>query len=207
MNGPSWFNYIGRFAFPIFAFQISEGFVHTKNVKKYLLRLLTFAFISQIPCMLFYSLISDELVLNVIFTLLFGLLSIICYNNHKYLGIVAVILLGSVAEYLHFDYGFYGVAITFLFYALRNNKIHVIFGFLVATIINYTHTILGYMSYGIGVLNSVFNFYMPYIIFTMLSILFIVFYNKKKGPNTRYLLYLFYPLHLLLVYGINLILL
>ena len=31
----SYLNYIGRIAFPIFAFQISEGFVHTKNIKKY----------------------------------------------------------------------------------------------------------------------------------------------------------------------------
>ena len=36
-NGPSWFNYIGRIAFPIFAFQISEGYAHTRNIKKYLL--------------------------------------------------------------------------------------------------------------------------------------------------------------------------
>ena len=28
-------NLIGRIAFPIFAFQISEGFIHTKNLKKY----------------------------------------------------------------------------------------------------------------------------------------------------------------------------
>ena len=31
----SFFNYIGRIAFPIFAFQISEGYSHTKDLKKY----------------------------------------------------------------------------------------------------------------------------------------------------------------------------
>jgi len=202
-DGPSWFNYIGRFAFPIFAFQISEGFIHTKSIKNYLLRLLIFAFISQIPYMLFYSLVNDGLALNVIFTLLFGLLSIICYKHDKFLGIVAAIFLGFVAQYLHCDYGFYGVAITFLFYALRTNKIFFVSGFLVATIINYACRIFDYMEYGIAMLNYVFDFYMPYMLFTMLSSIFIVLYNKKKGPNTRYLLYLFYPLHLLLVYGIS----
>ena len=41
-------NVIGRIAFPIFAFQISEGYIHTKNIKKYIARLLIFAIISQI---------------------------------------------------------------------------------------------------------------------------------------------------------------
>ena len=35
----SFLNLIGRMAFPIFAFQISEGYTHTKNLRKYFLRL------------------------------------------------------------------------------------------------------------------------------------------------------------------------
>lgn len=31
---PSVFNYIGRIAFPIFAFQISSGYLHTRKFKK-----------------------------------------------------------------------------------------------------------------------------------------------------------------------------
>jgi len=202
-DGPSWFNYIGRLAFPIFAFQISEGFVHTKDIKKYLIRLVIFAFVSQIPFMLFSSLINDEFSLNVIFTLLLGLLSIICYNRHKYLGILSAIILGTVAQITNCDYGFYGVAITLLFYVFRNSKPLFIISFLGATIISYSGRILSCLNYGIDTFLYAFDFYLPHAICTALSIIIIMFYNKKKGSNTRYLLYLFYPLHLLFLYGIS----
>lgn len=88
-NGSSWFNYIGRLAFPIFAFQISEGYIHTRSIKKYLLRLFLFALVSQIPFMLFHSIISEGFYLNVIFTLLFGLISIVIYDKYnKFTGIM-----------------------------------------------------------------------------------------------------------------------
>ena len=69
----SWMNLIGRIAFPIFAFQVSEGYLHTKNLKKYFLRLFLFALVSQLPFMLFYSLYintPDKITLNIFFTLL-----------------------------------------------------------------------------------------------------------------------------------------
>lgn len=200
----SWFNYIGRLAFPIFAFQISEGYIHTKNIKKYILRLSIFAIISQIPFMLFHSIINDKFYLNVIFTLLFGLISILAYDKlHKFLGIVIAIVAGLLAQFLNCDYGFYGVAITFLFYVFSKNKLLLSGSFITATVIHYAYNILKYASYGIDTLKYVYSYYLPFAISTICTILIILLYNKKKGPNTRYLLYLFYPLHMLLLYAIS----
>ena len=72
-----WMTYIGRMAFPIFAFQIAEGFVHTSNFKKFALRLLGFAVITENPFNLFYSSRwFNPYHQNVLFTLLLGLLAI-----------------------------------------------------------------------------------------------------------------------------------
>lgn len=205
-DGPSFFNYIGRLAFPIFAFQISEGYIHTHNIKKYILRLIIFALISQIPFALFTLTFSSNYAINVLFTLLFGLLSILIYDkSNKYLGCFSTIILGICAELLNFDYGFYGVLIVFLFYIFRNNKLQLSLAFIISTILQYAYYSLRYISYGLNVIKYATNFYAPYLICTCLSIIFILKYNKKKGPNIKYTLYLFYPLHLLLLYLISFI--
>lgn len=202
-DGPSYFNYIGRLAFPIFAFQISEGYIHTHNSKKYLIRLIIFAIISQVPFMLFLSIISDEFALNVIFTLVFGFLSILVYNKiNKFFGIITSIILGICSQVLCCDYGFYGVAIVFLFYVFRNHKIALILSFLFATLINYSYKIMQYQIFELDFLKFATSYYLPYAICTCLSIVPISLYNKKKGLNTKYVLYLFYPLHMLLIYAI-----
>lgn len=208
----SLMNLIGRIAFPIFAFQISEGYLHTKNLKKYFLRLFLFALISQIPFMLFYSLYTDGLTLNIFFTLFIGLLAIFLYDKITHLsfqsiknkkikfffryllGFLIVFLLGVLAQIFHFDYGFFGIAIIFLFYLFRNHKLIMVISFILACI----------LKYGIDYLDT-FNllyigWYIGLTIFTILPIVFICLYNKKQGPKVKYLLYLFYPVHLLILY-------
>lgn len=197
-DGFSFFNYIGRIAFPIFAFQISEGYIHTKNLKKYFLRLFIFALISQIPFMLFHKILSDNFALNIFFTLLLGLASIYIYDKskHKFFGIVISIIIGIIAEFIHCDYGFYGISIILLFYVFKNNSLLSSISFIIAVTINYLIPIIKYGFYDI---------YLYLYIFTLIPIIFIALYNGKKGKNTKYLLYLFYPIHLLLIYGIYLI--
>ena len=207
----SFWNYIGRIAFPIFAFQISEGYTHTKNLKKYFIRLFVFALISQIAFHLFLQKFIPNSVgsLNIFFTLILGLLCMKIYdyfsnlenNILKYkmfgvkigqiIGILFTLLIAYIGELLNVDYGAWVIIVIFAFYLFKNNKLAMIISYILLCIIRYGSNIINY------------GFYIQYIylaIATILPIVFISLYNGKQGRKIKYLLYLFYPLHLLLLY-------
>ena len=193
------FSYIGRFSFTIFAFQIVQGYLHTHDIKKYVTRLFIFALISQTPFMLFYYKVFHTLfAINVIFTLLFGLLVILIYDKYnKFVGISSLLLLGSIAELCHFDYGFFGVFIIFMFYILRDKKISTLLVFVVSVFARYLFTLFKNglsISYFAADQSYLFN-----MMFTFLSIIPVLLYNGKKGKDAKYLFYIFYPTHLLLL--------
>ena len=192
----SWCNYIGRIAFPIFAYQITEGYAHTKSLKKYFLRLLVCAIVSQIPFMLCHSIISRDFGLNIFFTLLLGLLSIFLFEKlpSKLLSIPFIALLCAFAEITNMDYGYWGVLLIFVFYLCKNNKILLTISFLALLFVHYVPNFI------------ISNFYYGYIylmLCTFASIVPILFYNQKQGRKIKYFLYVFYPAHLLVIYGLH----
>ena len=191
----SWMNYIGRLAFPIFAFQLTEGYSHTHNLKKYFFRLVVFAFISQIPYMLFLNLFTDNVHLNILFTLLLALFAITLYDkiSNKYLGTFLVILCLVIAHFFYFDYGWYGIAIVFIFYLLKNKKL----------LMNLSFTLVTFINYFCKYLTSFRIEYLLIIGFCILALIPINMYNGKKGKDIKYLLYIFYPLHLLVLYLVH----
>ncbi len=99
--------FIGRISFPIFAFLISEGYIHTKNFGKYLGRLLLLALISQIPAYSLFFNNASTLYLNIFFTLALGLLSIRFFDKlkSKCLSYILVFSIAFLAEFLHCDFG------------------------------------------------------------------------------------------------------
>ena len=72
-----WLRYIGRLTFPIMGFFVYEGWRHTRNIRRYGLRLLLFAAVSEIPFNLIHAggLIAPHHQNNG-FTLLLGLLAL-----------------------------------------------------------------------------------------------------------------------------------
>lgn len=193
----TFMNYIGRLSFPLFAFMLTEGFIHTKSLKKYFSRLLIFAIISQIPYMLFLKTIVNTFSLNILFTLLLGLLALTIYDKtkNKFLGFLFVIFCAIIAHYLPFDYGWFGIAIIFIFYIFKKNKLLMSICFTIAALINYFYSFISTLKME----------YFFILLFCLLSLIPINLYNEKKGRDTKYFLYIFYPLHFIFLYLITLI--
>ena len=178
---------IGRVAFPIFCFLLVEGFLHTHNVKKYAINLALFSIISEYPFDLAFKGGFTFEYQNVFLTLFFGLLTIIGVHwieqkewKYKKPYILLVGVIGAcVAELCNTDYGAIGVILIFILYITHKNR--------------NKQCLFGAICF-IWEITSVFSF------------LLIYFYNgvRKKGIN-KYFFYLFYPLHLLVLYGIHLL--
>ena len=194
----SFCNLIGRIAFPIFAFQAVQGYIYTKDFKKHMLKLFIFACISQIPFMLFLSTFTEEiLTLNIFFTLFLGLLALFVYDKckNKVLGFLFVILTSIIAYFIHVDYGAFGILLMFCFYFFKDKK-----GSMAITTI-----VLCFLRFVPDIIASpvLWYIYIQCAIFTALSLIFILFYNKKEGPKAKYFFYIFYPLHLLILYFLH----
>ena len=201
MSFGNWMTYIGRMAFPIFAFQIAEGFVHTSNFKKYALRLLGFAIITEIPFNLFYSSrFINPYHQNVLFTLLLGLLAIYVIDNLKKnhtpkkiaLSVLWLLLIcvGSVLGFV--DYGFSGLLMVVMFYVLRDFPFAFALQLVAMVLINIVPVeILGKM------------FEIPTQGFAVFSLIPIWLYGGRKGRSSKimqYGFYAFYPVHMLILY-------
>lgn len=191
------FNFIGRIAFPIFAFQSVQGYIHTKNLKKHILKLLIFACISQIPFMLFLSTFTKSFSLNVLFTFVLGLLAIFAYDKckNKFLGFLIVILTSVIAHFIKVDYQAFGILLMFSFYIFKDKKILMTISTVILSFVHYLPDIIKTPSLCLH--------YLLCWLFTIISIIFILFYNQKQGPKTKYFFYIFYPLHLLILYFIH----
>ena len=179
---------IGRVSFTLYSYLLIEGYLHTKSKLKYLIRLCVLALISEVPFdLFFYGSISDFHHQNTVFTLAVGLLAIMLVDrfktleNNRYLfQITAILFLSIISEMLNLDYGFFGIIFICTLYLFRDNQKK---QFIISSI----------PLFFCGVAQ----------IFGILGYIPISKYNGSKGLNAKYLFYLFYPFHLLLLYYIK----
>lgn len=178
---------IGRMAFPIFCFLLVEGFLHTHDVKKYGSRLLRFSLISEIPFDLtFFGAWFYPGYQNVYITLFIGLLVLVGYQRCEYDAVkkMLVVTAGGAAAYLlRCDYDISGILMIVILYEFRRNKRYqVLAGGLMAA------------------LESISFFGAAVLAFIPISM-----YNGTRGRmNLKYFFYWFYPVHIMVLYLIQL---
>ncbi len=203
---------LGRIAFPIYAFLIAEGCTKTKNMQRYLSRLLLFAFVSEIPFDLLFSnayfkfdsskaflslsgvSVLDFYYQNVFFTLFLGALAIFFQKNYPKYSVIGLISCCAVGILLKTDYDVIGVLMIYALYTLSQRAI------LLNPRFNPKHIqCLILVGYGLTIAPTR---PLPFWL-VMLAPLFVFLYNGQRGPSNKLIqvaFYAAYPLHILLLF-------
>lgn len=234
---------IGRIAFPIYIWLLVQGFAHTRNRKKYMLRMAGCALLSEVPFDLAFS---DRMTFrwqNVYFSLLWGLVLLTVLERlldaaavrrqdartqrcspvgeacDGKRGIPAVpILLTLVlfmipAEVLHFDYGFTGPVLVTVFYLHhkigRPDPAAGFWLFSFSNLLSPLFDILETGGVGFRLLleTAVWESALGTVLIECFGVLAIPFIRRCNGVRRwkrgKTFFYLFYPVHLLILYFIR----
>ena len=169
---------VGRLAFPIFAFLLVEGYVHTHNIRRYIMNLLMAAIISDIPWMLLGGYDSH----NVMFTLLLGLMAVSFIDRfwrNRLVTLTVISLIGVLAEWLQTDYSWRGIFLICVLFMFRDKPL-----------LAFMFGLPFLMVYGLA--GSAAGLMMPML------------YSGQRGFATgrvsKYFFYAFYPLHLMAIW-------
>lgn len=210
--GAEWLTCIGRLAFPLFAFMIAEGYAHTSNIRKYILRMLVFAVLSEVPFDLIYGgTVFYPIHQNVLWTFLIALCTMVLTDRIRVrfaekrfvlclmtlLTVAASFAIGAVAMV---DYYGPGVLTVLVFHYLRGRKwYHRLLQLGCLAVLHIG--LLGGFYYTVTIAGHAFEIVQQG--FALFALIPIWLYSGKQGYHSkpfRYFCYAFYPLHLLLLY-------
>lgn len=192
---------IGYFTAVTMCYFLVEGYQYTRSKKKYALRLLVFAVISQAPYVLaFYE---EFIQLNMIFTLLlcFLIICVLYSDMPKIFKTFLCILLIFVS--LFSDWALLAPVYTVLFVKCRgsNKKMAAAYGTAAVLFMGFNY--LNYSMIYDTALQAVWPALASGIGIVMSGIVILVFYNGKRMERGRefskWFFYLFYPAHLLIL--------
>ena len=195
-----FFRIIGRISFPIFAYMIAEGCTYTRKRASYLGKIALLG----VGCQLVYAIAMQDFYQGILITFSLSILTIYAIDgllrnsNAASAGIVvatlgAVVFLTMIAPEIWkkygfgVDYGILGVLFPVAVYYAKEKR-----GKLMATV-------LMMLSMGVGLGGVQW--------YAFLAFPFLLVYNGKRGTrNLKYLFYIFYPSHLVLIYLLGLLL-
>ncbi|MBO4251682.1 MAG: hypothetical protein J5911_03360 [Clostridia bacterium] len=193
------FRIIGRLAMPIFAFMIAEGCTYSKHRVKYF----ALVFGIGVICVAGYLIAEGELYLNILLT--FSLSIVIIYGldyaarvkrTSAYLLPALFVVVSAFLNYalpkiandpeLTLDYGFFGTLLPVAIYVFKDFRLKLVALALILTLIAFD---IGWVEW-----------------WGYLALVLLAFYDGTRGKlNLKYLFYLYYPLHFVVIYAIYLL--
>lgn len=197
--GQYWMRIIGRIAFPLFAYCIAEGYRYTRRRFRYFLQI----FLLGVGCQIVYYIAERDWYLGILFTFSFSMVlmelarrckAALQAKDKKAAWIWGIALLAATFAVWGFstvmtvDYGFLGILLPVLAYLpeqVRLRKGLFVFGILVLAVDQFLPG--GYTGQFFG----------------LLAVPFLCAYNGKPGNHRmKWFFYVFYPVHLVVLYGI-----
>ena len=205
---------IGRLSFPLFAFMISEGARYTKNKVKYILTIGILGVACQIPMMVLFNDFHWNVLIT--FTMSIGLIYLLdwfkkslfqkdCKTLIKILSFALFVIAVLTVRYsvflgFHYSYNFWGCMAAVCASAPSLNKTDAPDWLKKFDNIPVRVLCMGVPLFIYSYTSSKYQF------ICLLSLLILMLYSGKKGKlNLKYFFYIFYPAHLVVLYGIGLI--
>ena len=197
-----WMRVIGRWTFPIMAFLLTEGLEKTRSAGRYAARLVVFAFLSMVP---FYLIFGDWK--NVLFTLLGGLLLLWGQREVRsrapwlpewllqiWFGGLAICLAVLMCG---FDWGFPGILAVYCV-GQAKGKPYWLQGLICCGALTIAQIFSATVLQGAALTES----YLLFICGVWVAWAWLSLYNGQRGRGMKYFFYAYYPLHLLVLYGV-----
>ena len=194
------FRFFGRITAPVMCWFLVQGFVHTSSRKNYAIRLLIFTFVAQIPYMLIRSDVKLFAVLSVIYTLLVSFLMLCVLESKleafpKWIVIITLIVLSMFG-----DWAIFAPLMVLFFYLLRDDRRRLILFYSLAS------AMLVLTDISILIIRHYIWYQELWQMGMFLFIPLLLLYNGEPGsrhPFHKWFFYVFYPLHLLALWGIS----
>jgi len=215
----------GRITAPIFFYLLALGYRRTGNANRYTARLLVFALISYVPYIWYFHNEPPNTVnflhLNVIFTMLFGLLLIRSVNEIRNTALKAAAIGLCLLVGYWTDYGLYGLAVILVCFLAYGNRRVTIFGMGAVIMVSvFAHTSsffaddMSPFDYGPMLLsNTKMLAYFTVLLCQLLPLIFIARHRVwtpgvvEERPSffAKWAFYIFYPAHITVLLLIRLI--
>jgi len=203
----------GGLTFGIMGYLLVEGYRYTRDVKKYIGRLFLFGVISQVPYSWAFGNPSFFTQFNIMFTLALGLLLVHWHETMKSRGLFWTLYAFALILSLFMDWGLIGIIMIVMYKTIKDEKKRRFWPPMTGVLTNAGSALLGLM--GLALVNAVADqpgmgdlvtLYSAFALEVLILALFFALggllgivalkkYDGTRGKSMKYLFYVVYPLH------------